>query len=459
MDKKQDSSRELFNEVKEMMDANKLIDLREMLEEYHTMDIYDILLELGNNDQVKLFEILPLDTAADILEECEADFFIKIVSQIDKEHAKRVFDEMSLGDLSDILREMDDDEREKILDIVSKADELELRELLAYVDETSGSTMKKGYITVNKNLNVSQAIRHIRSESVEADSIYYIYVVDNEQKLVGVLSLRDLFISKDSSTMEDIMVENVKSVKDNEDREEAVKMVSKYNLVAIPVVDEEGVLKGIITVDDILDVMEEEASEDMYKFAGSSEHERDVAENENSTLFEQVISCVRGRLGWLVVTLLLSFVTAYIFMKFQGLMSTKIYELIFFVPMILTIGGNVATQSSAVTVINLIDNDKKVDFQTIAKELVSATINGLVLVAIASIVLLLLGGVKMSILIIAVSILINVLLGAAFGTLMPIVINKLEADPSVVTSPVITVIMDVIGVLVYFLIISAFMGL
>ncbi|EKX94484.1 magnesium transporter MgtE N-terminal domain-containing protein [Peptostreptococcus anaerobius] len=227
MDKKQDSSRELFNEVKEMMDANKLIDLREMLEEYHTMDIYDILLELGNNDQVKLFEILPLDTAADILEECEADFFIKIVSQIDKEHAKRVFDEMSLGDLSDILREMDDDEREKILDIVSKADELELRELLAYVDETSGSTMKKGYITVNKNLNVSQAIRHIRSESVEADSIYYIYVVDNEQKLVGVLSLRDLFISKDSSTMEDIMVENVKSVKDNEDREEAVKMVSK----------------------------------------------------------------------------------------------------------------------------------------------------------------------------------------------------------------------------------------
>ena len=284
MDKKQDSARELYNEVKEMIDKSKLIELKETLEEYHTVDIYDVLMELDEVDRVKLFEILPLDTAASILEECELDLFMELISEMDVDHVRSIFEEMSLGDLADILREMGEEEREKILDMVNKEDETELRELLAYMDETSGSTMKKGYVTVNKNLSVQAAIKHIRAEAVDADSIYYIYVLDNDQKLVGVLSLRELFLAKDSEIIEDIMMENVRSVNDNDDREEAVKIVSKYNLVAVPVVDDEGILKGIITIDDIIDVMEEEASEDLYKIAGSSERERDTDEDDNSTL-------------------------------------------------------------------------------------------------------------------------------------------------------------------------------
>lgn len=455
MDKKQDSSRELYDEVKEMMDANKLIELREMLEEYHNMDIYDILLELGETDRIKLFEILPLDTAAAILEECEAEFFISIISGMDKEHIRSVFDEMSLGDLSDILRDLDEEEREKILDAVSKEDEDELRELLAYLDDTSGSTMKKGYVTVNKNLNVMEAINTIRKEATEADSIYYIYVVDNSQKLVGVLSLRDLFVSKETDLVEDIMIENVKSVRDSEDREEAVKVVSKYNLVAVPVVDSEGILKGIITVDDILDVMEEEATEDMYKFAGSSEHERDVAENEKSTLFEQVRSCVRGRVAWLILTVVLSFISVLIFTKLKFLIGSSAMELLFFTPLVIAMGGNVGSQSSAVTIINLTNKDKDVDSATVYKEIISSFINGVVIAIIVSIILTIFVKNPTITIVVALSTLINMILGATLGTLLPMMLEKMDLDPSVISSLIVAVIMDIIGILVYFALISA----
>ncbi|CAK7002998.1 MAG: Magnesium transporter MgtE [Peptostreptococcus russellii] len=456
MDKKQDSSRELYDVVKEMMNENKLIELREMLEEYHTMDLYDILLELEDSDQVKLFELLPLDTAASVLEESEAEFFINIISRMDQEHIRSIFDEMSLGDLSDVLRDLDEKQREKILNVVSKEDEIELRELLAYLDDTSGSTMKKGFITVNKNLNVTEAIRHIRMEATEADSIYYIYVIDNEHKLVGVLSLRDLFIAKESEIIEDIMVENVKSVRDNEDREEAVKVVSKYNLVAVPVVDNEGILKGIITVDDVLDVMEEEATEDMYKFAGSSEHERDVAENEKSTLYQQVLSCVRGRIAWLILTVFLSLIAVYVFMKFRPLMDTGLIELLFFTPLVIAMGGNVGSQSSAVTIISLTNKDKDVDSDTILKEIISSIINGVVVSIIVAVIMMVFIGSINIIAVVVLATLINMILGATLGTLLPIVLQKMELDPSVISSPIVAVIMDIIGILVYFALISVF---
>ena len=145
-----------------------------------------------------------------------------------------------------------------------------------------------------------EAIDHMRQNAEDAETIYYIYVVDNDEKLVGVLSLRELITARDSVVVGDLMSENIISVYDDDDRELAVKLVSKYDLIAIPVVDRENVLKGIITVDDIIDVMEEEATEDLYKLAGSSEHERDVAEKPNSTMLEQIASSVRARIPWLI---------------------------------------------------------------------------------------------------------------------------------------------------------------
>ena len=456
MDKKQDSARELYNEVKEMIDKSKLIELKETLEEYHTVDIYDVLMELDEVDRVKLFEILPLDTAASILEECELDLFMELISEMDPDHVRSIFEEMSLGDLADILRDMGEEEREKILDMVNKEDETELRELLAYVDETSGSTMRKGYVTINKNLNVQEAIKHIRAEAVDADSIYYIYVLDNDQKLVGVLSLRELFLAKDSEIIEDIMMENVRSVNDNDDREEAVKIVSKYNLVAVPV-DDEGILKGIITVDDIIDVMEEEASEDLYKIAGSSERERDTDEDDNSTLGQQIISCVRGRIGWLVLTAIISFIAAIVFMNFKKVIDKNLIELIFLAPLVVAMGGSVSSQSSSVTVINLTDKDKGVDGVLILKEIISSMINGILIGIIAVVLLALFIGKPEITMVVALTVLINMVLGACAGTLLPIILAKMDSDPTAIFSPIMAVLMDVIGICVYYVMINIFL--
>ncbi|KGF15499.1 divalent cation transporter [Peptostreptococcus sp. MV1] len=457
MDKKQDSSRELYNEVKEMIDKSKLIELKETLEEYHTVDIYDVLMELDEVDRVKLFEILPLDIAASILEECELDLFVELISEMEIDHVRSIFEEMSLGDLADILREMGEEEREKILDMVSKEDETELRELLAYVDETSGSTMKKGYVTVNNNLNVHAAIKHIRAEAVDADSIYYIYVLNDEQKLVGVLSLRELFLAKDSEIIEEIMMENVKSVNDNDDREEAVKIVSKYNLVAVPVVDDEGILKGIITIDDIIDVMEEEASEDLYKIAGSSERERDTDEDDNSTLSQQIISCVSCRIGWLILTALISFIAAIIFMNFKKVIDKNLVELLFLAPLVVAMGGSVSSQSSSVTIINLTDKDKGIDKVLILKEIISSLINGVVIAIIAVALLAIFIGKPEITMVVALTVLINMVLGACAGTLLPIILTKMDSDPAAIFSPIMAVLMDVVGIVVYYIMITLFL--
>lgn len=250
------------------------------------------------------------------------------------------------------------------------------------------------------------------------------------------------------------MIENVKSVRDSEDREEAVKVVSKYNLVAVPVVDGEGVLKGIITVDDILDVMEEEATEDMYKFAGSSEHERDVAENEKSTLFEQVKSCVRGRAAWLILTVGLSFISVLIFTKLKFLIGSSGVELLFFIPLVIAMGGNVGCQSSAVTIINLTNKDKEVDSVTVYKEIISSLVNGIIIAAIVGLILTIFVKDTTITLVVSISTLINMILGATLGTLLPIMLEKMDLDPSVISSLIVAVIMDIIGILVYLALIA-----
>lgn len=451
MDKVQGESQSLFDEVKNLMKQKKIIELRELIEEYHTMDIFDVIQALNEDEQVRFFEILPIDVAASILEEGEVEFFSNILLKIDTDHAKNVLEQMSLGDLANMLKELDENDRHKIIKLLNKEDSNAVKELLFYEEETSGSTMTKGYIAVNKKMNTAQAIKLIRKEATEADSIYYVYVVDDENKLVGVLSLRDLFLSRDTTIIQDIMVENIISVNDKEDREEAVRLVSKYNLVAIPVVNDENKLKGIIIIDDIIDVMEEEATEDMYKFAGSSEHERDVAEKENATFLEQLISSIRGRITWLIITAIFGILASYMFIKLGVLANTEYGMLIFFTPLIISMGGGIGTQTSAMTVISLNNNDMKK--MTIIKEILSGVINGVISAIVVAIILFLLTGHTVIFMIVAIATLINMILGATLGVLIPVFFDKNESDPSTISAPVITSLMDIIGIMVYYLII------
>ncbi|QEK21352.1 magnesium transporter [Peptacetobacter hiranonis] len=450
MDRTQETSQDLLDEVKSLIENHKYFELRELLEEYHIIDIYDVMENLEDEGmQVKLFEILPSDMAASILEESGVEFFSRMISKLEIEHAKNILECMSLGDMADILNELEEDERLKIIDYLNPEDAEEVKELLFYEDDTAGGTMTKGYISINKDMTALQAIEKMREEAEDAETIYYIYVVDDEEKLVGVLSLRELIVARDEAIVEDLMIENLISVYDYEDREEAVRLVSKYNLVAIPVVDREGKLRGIIKVDDIIDVMEEEANEDMYKLAGSSEHERDTAEDENSTLSQQILSSIRGRMPWLLLTLIGGLLASSLMANFDTLIRTNFVELLFFVPLVIGMGGNVGCQASSVTIITL--SNREISGKDIAKEALVGIITGLICgIITAAVILFVKHNVNMA-LVISISLFVNMVIGALIGVLAPVMLTKMDSDPATISAPVISTILDIIGIGAYYL--------
>ncbi|MCI6459410.1 MAG: magnesium transporter [Clostridium sp.] len=457
MDKKQEDSRELLRDVISLLENNKLLDLRELLEEYHIMDIFDVMENLDEDMKIKLFEVLPIDMSASILEESGPEFFRSILSNIDQEHGQNILEQMSLDDLTDILSEIDEDERHRIMNLLSKEDADDVKELLVYDEDSAGGIMTTGYIEINKNMTAKEAIDHMRENALDAETIYYIYVVDNDEKLVGVLSLRELITARDSVIVEDLMSENIISIDVDEDREEAVRLVSKYDLIAIPVIDKNGVLKGIITVDDIIDVMEEEASEDLYKLAGSSEHERDVAENQNATQFQQVTSSVRARIPWLIIILIMGLLSTILLTKLNFIGYDSIYvKVLIFLPVILCLGGGIGMQSSSITIMTLSNKDV-VSTNNILKEVLVGLITGTVCGLIGGIGTYIIINDNKVALLVGVSILINMIFGATIGAFVPNLLKKLDIDTSIVSAPLVSVILDFIGICIFFLITTSFL--
>lgn len=450
MDRKQDASQDLLGEVKSLIGNNKILELRELLEEYHTIDIFDIMEHLEEDMKIKLFEVLPLDVAASILEESDAQFFSSTLSKIDIDHRKNILELMSLDDMADILSQLEEGEIENIMELLSKEDADDIKELLIYEEESTGGIMTTGYIEVNKDMTAKEAIEHMRSHAEEAETIYYIYVVDNAEKLVGVLSLRELITARDSSIIEDLMSENIISVYVDEDREEAVRLVSKYNLIAIPVIDRQKRLKGIITVDDIIDVMEEEASEDMYKFAGTSEQERDFVEKVNPTSKEQIISSVRARIPWLIITLLGGLLSMVIFSNLDFIMNPTYASLVFFIPVVIGMGGNIGTQSSALAVMVL--SNKDLEFKNVIREGMVGLITGIICSILIGIVIFIFMRDIDIVLVVSLSLFINMIVGAMIGAFMPFLFKKMDVDPSIISAPIIATLLDIVGIAIYLMI-------
>lgn len=290
----------------------------------------------------------------------------------------------------------------------------------------------------------------MRENAQDAETIYYIYVVDNEERLVGVISLRELITARDSVIVEDLMSENIISVYVDEDREEAVRLVSKYNLIAIPVIDRDRTLKGIITVDDIIDVMEEEATEDMYKFAGTSEQERDVVEKVNPKPREQIVSSVRGRIPWLIITLIGGLLSTIMLSNLDFIMNPKYAPIVFFIPVVMGMGGNIGTQSSALTVMAL--SNKDLEFSNVIREGIVGFITGIICSIIIGIIIFIFMKDINIVFVVSISLFINMIVGAMIGAFMPVLLKKLDVDPSIISAPVIATALDVTGIAIYLVI-------
>ena len=326
-----------------------------------------------------------------------------------------------------------------------------------YDEDSAGGIMTTGYIEINKNMTAKDAINHMRENALDAETIYYIYVVDNDEKLVGVLSLRELITARDSVIVEDLMSENIISIYVDEDREEAVRLVSKYDLIAIPVIDKDGVLKGIITVDDIIDVMEEEQSEDLYKLAGSSEHERDAVENVNTTILQQVISSVRARITWLLIILVVGLLSTLILTKlnFIGIDSSYV-KILFFLPVILCLGGSIGMQSSSITLMTLSNKDLASNNVALKEGLVGL-ITGIFCGIITGLGTYIIINNYSIALLVSIAVLLNMVFGALIGAFVPSLLKRLDIDTSIVSAPLVSVTLDFIGICIFFVIATMFL--
>lgn len=437
----------LLETVKMHLDDRNFEGLGELIEKTHPVDIAETLMELEDDDKITLFLQLPWDFASDVLEEIDPETFSDMIKVLKDDQKAYILDMMSQDDIVDKLGELSDKRSREIIAYLDIEDAADVRELMFYDEDTAGGIMTKDYITLKKDYTIYHSIETLRETAPESETIYYVYVTDNDEKLVGVISLRELIVSKPNALVSDVMNENVISVDVYDDQEEVAKIVSKYSLLAIPVTDNDRNMLGIITVDDIIDVIEEEATEDILKFAGSS----DLEDFDEEGFFKRIIMSVRSRLPWLIITVFGGLVSASIVKNSQGILDLNT-SLAMFMPLLAGMGGNVGTQSSTLTVRSIaMDNIYGKDvFRTILQEMLVGMMVGIVcsiMVATASLVL---NGEAIIGLIVGIGMFANIVTAATLGTIVPIVFKKIGVDPAVASAPFISTTVDITGLSIYF---------
>ncbi|MBN2898634.1 MAG: magnesium transporter [Clostridia bacterium] len=439
---------DILENLEEFLHNNDDEKIREFIENVHPADIAEVLVDLEDDDQNRLFTLLPWDMATDVLEDINSETFSRLVRALPIEQKIVVLDMMSSDDMVDKLGELSELRQQEIMAFLNDEDADDVKALLVYDEDTAGGIMTKDYISVFQDTTCYEAIEILREEAPEAETIYYVFVTDHIERLVGVISLRELIVSKPGQPIEEIMNPNVISVNVNDDQEEVARVVSKYDLLAIPVVDDENTLIGIITVDDVIDVIEEEATEDILKFVGSSELE----DYDDEGLGTKIITSVRSRLPWLIITVFGGMLSATVISGFQDALSTNA-TLALFMPLLAGMGGNVGTQSSTLTVRNIATGNIETGdvMKTLIHEIFVGMLVGLACsLLVAAIVFFMQDGNYLMCLIVGVAMWANMVTAATIGTLVPLTFKRIGIDPAVASAPFITTTIDITGLSIYF---------
>ncbi len=417
--------------------------IAEIIDKTHQVDIADVLKSLNRlKDKKILIEQLDSERVALVLNELESEEITQLLSLLPDLKISEIFEYMPYDDAADFLGELPDTDKERYLDLFESSTAEDVQELLNYKDDTAGGIMTTEFVAVPFNISVDKAIRALRDNAVEAETVYYLYVVNLKNQLMGVISLRELIIANQDLMVSEIMKKNVISVNVHDDQEEVAKIVSRYDFIAVPVVDDKNHLLGIITVDDIIDVIHEEAEEDLYKMAGVFGLEDDM----NAKL----ITTLSSRLPWLLVTLLGGFLSGNVLSAFSEQLD-KMVVLTFFIPLLAGMGGNVGTQCSTVTVRGIATGfiNKETVKKTIFRELRIGVLIGLIMGSMVAIIAYFWQyNMKLGF-VVGLSMMANILTAATMGTLVPIFFKKVGIDPAVASAPFITTSIDVLGLVIY----------
>ncbi|WP_284139398.1 MULTISPECIES: magnesium transporter [unclassified Virgibacillus] len=417
----------------------------------HPYDQAMYFMEQIESYRMKIYAYLsPLEVAG-LMEHIELDDTTSFFTEMDPRFASAVLAEMATDDAVDILNEMEKDKVASFLTIMDKQAAEEIKQLLHYEEKTAGSIMTTEFVAIDKTKTVQETMLQLKKEAPEAETIYYLYVVDEDKRLAGVISLRDLIIADDHAIIGDLMSEKVVYVSVGKDQEDVAQMIRDYDFLALPVVDFQNHLLGIITVDDILDVMEEEASDDYSKFAAVSDVDRP---DENAFI------AAKKRLPWLIILLFLGMLTASLISQFEDTLQ-KVAVLAIFIPVIAGMAGNTGTQALAVAVRGLATGEygKGGKLKLILREGATGLITGSVSGIVIALVIFLWKDQLFLGLLVGFSIMVTLIVATLTGSLIPILMDRLKIDPAVASGPFITTINDIISVLIYFGMATLFMNL
>ena len=434
----------LTKSVKVMLKRGDTAQIKELFLKLHPADIAEVLAEIQNGSQKHLFKLIDYEKAAEVLDELEPELQIDIINSLPEKDKEKVIREMSIDEIVDLLQMLPENKVEKILEKL-QVDELEnVKGLLLLSQDSAGGIMTTEYVYIPETTTIPEAIKMVRKFGRYAETIYYLYVVDEKHKLVGVLSLRELISARRDLLVSDIMHKKVVTVNVDDDQEIAVKTIDKYSLLAVPVIDTDERLMGIITVDDALEVLREETTEDIHRMAG-------ITAQEDTVLTSSPVKAFQKRIPWLLVCLIGDLVAGNVIKGYSSTLEAVI-ALAFFIPVLMATGGNVGTQSLALAVRGLATEQLTRD--NIIRNLIHETFAGL----IAGIVC---GGILAGIaffwqgnpyigVTVGVAMVIGLTVSALVGMLIPILLNIFNIDPAIASGPLITTVVDIITLVIYF---------
>lgn len=424
----------------------------EMMVDLHPADIAEFFPELDLDEQSYIFSLLDNEVSAAVLLELEEDDRKKLLSRLStKEIAEDLITEMDTDDAVDIISELSESKQDEVIaQLEDKEHAQDIVDLLRYDEDTAGGLMRKEFVKVNKNWNVITAVREMRRQAEDLEEVYSIYVVNDDNELLGTLSLKKLLTTSSNTLLEDLYNDKVRYVKVTEKDVEVANLIQKYDLNEIPVVDELKRLQGVITVDDIIDVLREEADENYQLAAGIT---------SNVDADDSILTLTKARLPWLLIGMFGGLGAGSIMQKYENALEL-VYGLVFFIPLIQSTAGNVGIQSSAIMVQGLANGTIKGKLLSrLGKEFLLALLNGTGIALIVLVISHFLFGTTLLTSIAIIIALITVIINAALiGTFIPIFLNSRGIDPAVSTGPFITTSNDVLGVFIYFIVAKMILG-
>ena len=444
-------SKDLIHELEQLIQSKNDHQLEVLLNDMHHADIAEILDELDFDEATYIFKVLDSEKTAEILLELEDDLRENILSRLSPKEIAEELDELETNDAADIIAELSQSKKQEVISEIQDVEHAkDIVDLLRYAHDSAGGIMHKELVKVNENWNILTCVKQMRIQAENISRVHSIYVVDDEERLKGRLSLKDLLTTSTKTPISEIYIRKLNWVQVDTEDVEVARIMQKYDLEAIPVVDELGRLVGRITIDDIVDVIKDEADKDYQLAAGISQ---DVEADDS------ILELTKARLPWLVLALLGGFITVRVLGLFEGAMAEH-GNLFFFTPLIAAMAGNVGVQSSAIIVQGLANDTLSGSlFNRLIKEISLSLFNGVILATILFIGSYFLLGVEPIIGVVITSALVSVIIIASLiGTFIPLLLDKFGIDPALATGPFITTSNDICGILIYFSIAKLILG-